>query len=858
MKMIRAILTLSFIIFPLFLYSQENDYSMPEDVVCGYEGLNYIRRGQYEKAIPCLEKAWDLYQRDKNKTELDYGALSISLGRTYCEVGRYGEAEDIYLKAYDMLKDDYSNSMEYRTLLSVMGGLYTSLKNYEKAENCFAESKYLFEDNLDFGDNYVNCLVNYGVLLSYSGNYVWAKFFLDIALDYALKSNDEDVIGAILDSSSSVYLSLGYFEEAKTMIGKAMNYGNEHNSENIKSVTYNNYGWISWEAGDAEEAVKYMKLAFDTNDDFEQRVVSGFNLLNMLYSLEDEDYIDIARLLSSEIKDMVVKNFLFMSSGEKELYWNHYAIYILWVNFYLSKALSFEDIGLIYNNALFMKGLLLRTSRRLKRAIQEKGDEEALKLFDEIMNKRRMLAEGKIPNDSIDLINEQIDKIDKQLVKQSAEYVDFKNDFLDWKKIRNSLEPNEVAIEFIQLPKMKGDTIDYGVDYAALLIGHKYKSPKLIRLCSDSQLNTVLSEDVTTLNTFGRKSQLSRYINSLYVNNGLRGAKGDKLYSLIWEPLESELLSVKKIYYSPVGILNQISFAAICDREKTLIEKYDLILLSSTSEILDLNRKGKDAISDAIFYGGISYDAEEKDLLMAAYVYPHSETEKIQLASRGDERWGLSELAGTLSEVKDISTLLDSCGISSIILSGCNANEESFKALDGHSPYIIHLATHGFFLSDERTILRNPFMQKHNINVVSYKNSLNRAGLCLAGANRAWTNTNIIDGIEDGILTAAEIMNLDLTGTELVVLSACETGLGDVVSSEGVFGLQRALKLAGVKTIMMSLWKVDDHATMDFMNTFYQNWVDSRDKRVAFMKTQKQIMAKYESPYYWAGFVMLD
>ena len=183
MKMIRAILTLSFIIFPLFLYSQENDYSMQEDVVCVYEGLNYIRRGQYEKAIPCLEKAWDLYQRDKNKTELDYGALSISLGRTYCEVGRYGEAEDIYLKAYGMLKDDYSNSMEYRTLLSVMGGLYTSLKNYKKAENCFAESKYLFEENLDFGDNYVLSLLFYnhfGYCVCYAYN-VYASFHFDIS-----------------------------------------------------------------------------------------------------------------------------------------------------------------------------------------------------------------------------------------------------------------------------------------------------------------------------------------------------------------------------------------------------------------------------------------------------------------------------------------------------------------------------------------------------------------------------------------------------------------------------------------------------------------------------------------------------
>ena len=135
--------------------------------------------------------------------------------------------------------------------------------------------------------------------------------------------------------------------------------------------------------------------------------------------------------------------------------------------------------------------------------------------------------------------------------------------------------------------------------------------------------------------------------------------------------------------------------------------------------------------------------------------------------------------------------------------------------------------------------------------------ALTRSGLILSNGGRAWKGEHIPDWIDDGILQADEIAGLDLSGTSLLVLSACQTALGDI-SSDGVYGLQRAFKNSGVETIIMSLWEVDDKATFEFMTAFYRALTKGRSKHDAFCEAQRQIKKNYEDPYYWAAFIMLD
>jgi CHAT domain-containing protein len=183
---------------------------------------------------------------------------------------------------------------------------------------------------------------------------------------------------------------------------------------------------------------------------------------------------------------------------------------------------------------------------------------------------------------------------------------------------------------------------------------------------------------------------------------------------------------------------------------------------------------------------------------------------------------------------------------------------------------MIHIATHGFYLTEEEAKQSNfarPYMElmrgdaQRTGHPVEDK-PMTRSGLLFSGCNHAIHHEQIPDGVEDGILTAQEISTLDLRGLDLVVLSACQTALGDIAYGEGVFGLQRGFKKAGAKTIIMSLWKVDDEATRILMVELYRNLMSGKSKQQSLKDAQKYLReydnGKYDRPEYWASFIMLD
>jgi CHAT domain-containing protein len=239
--------------------------------------------------------------------------------------------------------------------------------------------------------------------------------------------------------------------------------------------------------------------------------------------------------------------------------------------------------------------------------------------------------------------------------------------------------------------------------------------------------------------------------------------------------------------------------------------------------------------------------------------------EQYYLASRGyipDEstRGSWNNLEATKKEIETIAEELKKDKISPIVIEGNDGTEESFKNLDGQKKSIIHLATHGFFLKDQaarRTTYLNRKLGNEGGSELDL--SMKRSGLLFSGANTTWLGNELPEYVEDGILLAEEISSINLQGCNLLILSACETGLGEI-SSEGVFGLQRGFKQAGVKTIVMSLWKVDDVATQIFMSHFYKNLAKGKSKHHAFLKAQDYLRKTkdYKDPKYWAAFIMLD
>lgn len=335
-----------------------------------------------------------------------------------------------------------------------------------------------------------------------------------------------------------------------------------------------------------------------------------------------------------------------------------------------------------------------------------------------------------------------------------------------------------------------------------------------------------------------------------------------ELYNLIWKPLEPALQGITTLYTSPSGLLHRINLAAIrSPNGKTVGETKQLVLMGSTRQLVQPESSTEPYSATAYLAGGIRYHS---DSIAIGYALREAGTRGINNtynlpfptdaieARAGDLRY----LPATASEVQEIWQSLKNARFEVRKDTGFYATEESFRQLGASeaSPTLLHLATHGFFFPD-------PVRNKNTDGSV-FKLSdhpMIRSGLIMAGAQEAWAGKKVPPGREDGILTAYEISQMNLSNTQLVVLSACETGLGDIAGNEGVYGLQRAFKIAGAKYLMMSLWKVDDQKTKTFMTTFYQEWLEQkRSIPDAFRQTQQKMRKTHPNPYDWAGFILIE
>lgn len=343
------------------------------------------------------------------------------------------------------------------------------------------------------------------------------------------------------------------------------------------------------------------------------------------------------------------------------------------------------------------------------------------------------------------------------------------------------------------------------------------------------------------------------------------GKNGTDIYNALWQPLTKYIKEGEIVYFSPAGVLHQLSIEALpISATEILADKYDLRCVSSTREILQSIQQ--EVIKTAVLYGGILYDIDKESMEIESRTYTVDSTTPIRsIYDDGMDRGTASYLAGTLQEVENIAKTMKGKKVKYQLYSTDKANEESFLSLSGKRQDVLHIATHGFFWTDSVARSQKYFAQRQNDS--RYTDPLTRCGLLFAGANIALRgNSNILsEGVQDGILTAKEISLLDLRNTKLVVLSACETARGEI-TGDGVFGLQRAFKQAGAQTIIMSLWKVDDEATQMLMTKFYEYWLAGDEKRIAFRKAQNYLRSlkdkygdnPYANPEYWAAFIMLD
>lgn len=384
-----------------------------------------------------------------------------------------------------------------------------------------------------------------------------------------------------------------------------------------------------------------------------------------------------------------------------------------------------------------------------------------------------------------------------------------------WFTVQKMLNDSEVAIEFAAVTMGKDR-----IKYIALVIDDDCKAPYYYELFDERQLKDI---DVTK-------------------EIGL-----DKLKKLVWEPLDSLLTHKNKLYFSADGILH------ILPIEYT-IENKKVIRLSSIKELL----KNKQDYNDfkIVAYGGLDYESYNINL-------SNSTNHKRGVSSANVTRGARQPLPWTLAEIEDIKKVTENYINASIkIYSGNLGTEESFYKLEDCNFNILHIATHGFYYTPDK--VKEIANKKENYSFIDFNDTkdadLTHSGLLLSGANYVLRGKHLQDNQEDGILTAKEIASTNLNSFEMVVLSACKTGLGNI-TSEGVFGLQRGFKKAGVDTILMSLWEIDDSVTQLLMVEFYRQLLSGLPKNEALRKAQQYVQrqnVEYRNPYYWAGFIFID
>lgn len=542
------------------------------------------------------------------------------------------------------------------------------------------------------------------------------------------------------------------------------------------------------------------------------------------------DFMESVDLLRAILKN----DFCYIPAYGKERYWADLSDKFLAMAGFALRSKAFQNRFTLsaYDALLLSKGLLLQTDRSLVETLREEGNQEDLDLYFKMRQTWTLLMDLQkdSPMNSVKIqeLSAELDRMEKLLAQKSSRYTDYSSIMsLCHDDIRRSLKKHEIVIDITDF-----NTENNVRQYAAFLLKKEWEYPLLLPLCRQGQMDTLMLRA------------------NLHVDELYKSPLAGEVLRLVWDRIAGYVSPGSTVYYVPSGFIHQIALESLPVADGSLLgEKYHFTRLTSAREICLGDERGKFKPKSAVLYGGLQYDMDSAAMLSESRKYEIPALMAMRgMSMRGDSIYRLLPMAG--EEVREIDKLLRSKGVRVDLRTVVSGTEESFMSLDGKSPHIIHIATHGFYYHPQEaariTALRG------------YKDAMLLSGLILSGGNAGWRGIGLPAGVMDGILTAAEISSLNLKGSGLVVLSACETGKGKV-TSEGLYGLQRAFKKAGTQTIIMTLWPVSDLVTKKFMVYFYKNLVKYKwNKRKAFKSAKSQIREEYEEPYYWAGFVVLD
>lgn len=821
------------------------------------EWMHSHKWNSFEEAIPTLleQKTWK--ESEVPFKEQDYYDIVMSLHQCFIQIGDITSSQKHLSSAMEVYnrKSNRPNSEYTRALWLCMGQLEFTLKNFGQALAYFNQAQCLYEESNDFGEAYIGMLMNMALSYQANGDILSAKIYMDEAKEQFEKlhgnvfaiSNKEHFL-FLLNYGYICYL-VGQINEAERCFKYIIdNCPKDFLSQDAYALARNNLSIIYMMQRRWTEGAKLLEGLEGENDErnylYAQNLALCYFYLNKIpksiSALQKMNNYSLTNI------DKIISNF---TEVERENYWTTISTErIFFNNLIACYAHNNQAICTAYNNALFCKTLLVNSTRLIDRYISTSLNQELKQqyyTYQQLKNRLAYKTNNSVSRDS--LMREIIDTERKILntVGNLGQWL--RQESKTWKDIQQSLSNGEIAIEYCYAPQTERfPDPNVQFNYIAFVIRKDFDYPKLVSLENIKHVDSVFDDKIAD----------ELFINELYASD-----KAVALHKMLWEKLTPYLKGVKTVFYSPTGRLSNINFGVLRDETGVMLnERYSMYRVSSTANISDIKASANVSYHSSALYGNIKYDESMDDMAEASSGYDeYSGTEiESELTRRSENdrgKWGA--IPSTKKEIENIYRLLKEKEVTVSVFDSIAANEESFKKLNRRSPDILHLATHGFVIDTPQKAKGNKFVATTNI--YSQKDSyLMWAGLMLAGGNNIWQGKFNLTNVEDGILTADEISRLDLSNTKLVVLSACETARGKVDPVDGVYGLQRAFKLAGVQTIVMSLWKVQDDATAMLMTQFYTYLTSGVEKHQALWNAMMDVRKNYKDPYYWAGFVMLD
>lgn len=800
-----------------------------------------------------LSELTRLENSSSNFNEFQYIRIFKSLANFYLANNLLIQMDELLNRLYVFYKKNDIKSAYANIIYYFHGRLNACRGLLDDAINTLNMSKDSYEKSNILDTDYITLLGTLAQCYYFKGDYTKSKEIIDNSWNILTNELKYSITPTILDDILSIK-ALVYSSDNSDSQNTAYNiylelyqkYKNNPSKFQIYNASLHGLLFLSLIRHDYINAVKYkIEIKNDKRIPQSQRFSFMEDIEKYLWQHNDSSLINDILERDAFLKRTAIESLGYYSEIERTEMFNNTSSQLSLDMYLLEKYNENPDVcSLCYDNVLFYKNIFLSSDKMIRDETRKSKNKELSILMDEIDSiKRKIIYEG-IHNE--EEINNWADSLmTKQRLMTSKIPIEdiIRNHINTWEDVRDALAPNEVAIEIVKILPIE-EWHNTAGEYAALIVNKESIAPECVLLDNvpefSNELASALSFDPVL-------------VNELYLRT-------NNLYHKFWKKIEPKLFGKTRIYLSLCDALNQVNFNFIKNEHgQVLSDKYELFILTSTNELC--NKKNyKEDYKSAVVYGGVAFDSSENKLKKEAAKYEKLHDIKHLDVRDVVERGKLCQLNAAGEEADSIYSIMKNSGINVKIKKGIEANEESFKSLNGCSPSIIHFATHGFNLtySFSPDLIKKNGFSSNLTGYNKYTSAMLSTGLMMAGANRVWKGETQIANVEDGILTSEEISYMDLSSTDIVSLAACKTGTGNYNSLYGIVGLPLSLKLAGVKSVIVSLWNVDDLATSLMMKSFYEELLKTKNKYQSFRHAQQIVRDRYPDPYYWAGFVIID